>query len=52
MKNQSIALRDIPIDMTVGDFVKHTATYIGEDAERIRLLFGSKQLNHGMYKSC
>jgi hypothetical protein len=49
MSNKTNTLRDIPMKMTVADFVKYAAMQLGEDAQTLRLLFGSKQLRNGQH---
>jgi hypothetical protein len=47
MSNVSNAIRDVPIHMTVGDFIQYAANQMGIPAAEMRLLYGPKQLTHG-----
>jgi hypothetical protein len=47
MSNVSNAIRDVPIQMTAGDFIRYAANQMGIKAAEMRLLYGSKQLTHG-----
>ena len=48
MDNTCTAIRNVPIKMTVGDFIKYAAHQMGVRAIETRLLFGQKPLVHGM----
>jgi hypothetical protein len=49
--NRSHTLRDIPLQMSVVDFVRYVAHQIGYSATEVRLMYGSKTLTQGKHCS-
>ena len=47
LDGKSLTVHDIPLQMTVKDFVKYVAYEKGMDVGNVRLLFGGKEMNTG-----